>query len=386
LHRLNAAKVRNIKATSTYEDGGGLRLVVADTGAKRWVMRISIKGTRRELGLGGYRSVSLEAARKRAAEIRDGAREGRDVTLERRLRQQNAQTFRQCFEDVYDLRRERVTNKKALLQWRSTMETYVFPFIGHLPVAEIEPDHVLDLIRPIWFVKPETGKRVLQRIETVIKSAIVRRLRDKASPCIGVRQELGTKHREVVSHRALPYSEVPAFLVQLRAGRGRASTRLALEWLILTATRSRETRLARWEEMDQHRKVWTIPASRMKARRPHTVPLSARCLEILDQVSDLRRDDGLVFPGTIPGKPLSDMTFTKLMRDAGVDAVPHGFRSSFRSWAAEVARARPEVAEAVLAHTIRGKTEAAYNRATYLDERRVLMTAWAAFLQRSLPP
>ena len=296
LHRLNAAKVRNIKAPGTYEDGGGLRLVVADTGAKRWVMRISIKGRRREFGLGGYPSVSLEAARKGAAEIRDGAREGRDITLERRLRQQSAQTFRQCFEEVYALKRERCTNGKALLQWRSTMETYVYPFIGDLPVAEVEASHVLQVLKPIWFAKSETAKRVLQRMETVFKSSILRDLRDKASPCIGVAQELGARRRKVVSHRALPYSEVPAFLAQLRAGPGRPATRLALEWLILTATRSGETRLARWEEIDQQRRLWTIPASRMKARRPHTVPLSARCLEILDEAEQSAQGGRVCFP------------------------------------------------------------------------------------------
>ena len=386
LHRLNAAKVRNIKATGTYEDGGGLRLVVADTGARRWVMRISIKGRRRELGLGGYPSVSLEAARKGAAEIRDGAREGRDIKQERWLRQQSAQSFRQCFEVVYANKRQHLSNGKALRQWRSTMETYVYPVIGDLPVAEVEASHILEVLKPIWFAKSETAKRVLQRMETVFKSSILRGLRDKASPCIGVTQELGARRRKVVNHRSLPYSEVPAFLAQLRVGRAKPATRLALEWLILTATRSGETRSARWEEIDQQHGLWTIPASRMKARRPHTVPLSPRCLEILDEVSNLRRDDGLLFPGFTPGRPLSDMTFTKLMRSSGVDAVPHGFRSSFRSWAAEVAKARPEVAEAALAHSLRDKTEAAYNRAAYLDDRRQLMAAWADFLRRSLPP
>jgi integrase len=381
LHRLNAAKVRNINSVGSHEDGGGLRLVVAVTGAKRWVMRVTINDKRRELGLGGYPFVSLEAARKRAAEIREAAKEGRDLIRERRSEQQRTQAFRLCFEEVYDLRRERLSNRKALLQWRSTMETYVLPSIGDLPVAEIQAGHVLAVLRPIWFAKPETGKRVLQRMETVFRSAILRGLRDKASPCIGVQQELGTKHREVVSHRSLPYAAVPAFLVELRKGRGRLSTRLALEWLILTATRSGETRFARWEEIDQTRKIWTIPASRMKARRPHMVPLTTRCLEILEEAGRLRKEESLIFPGTISGRPLSDMTFTKLMRDAGVDAVPHGFRSSFRSWAAEVDKTRHEVAEAALAHTIRGKSEAAYNRANYLEDRRALMTAWATFLQ-----
>ena len=316
LHRLNAARVRNTKTSGNYEDGGGLRLVVADTGAKRWVMRVSIKARRRELGLGGYPSVSLEAARKRAADIRDAAMEVRDVTLERRLQQQRVQTFRQCFEEVYALRRERLSNRKALLQWRSTMETYVYHLIGDLPIAEVDSSHVLKVLKPIWFEKPETAKRVLQRMEAVFKSSILRGLRDKASPCIGVTQELGTRHRNVSSHRALPYAEVPAFVTRLRASHSRPATRLALEWLILTASRSGETRLACWPEIDEQRSIWTIPASRMKAHRAHTVPLPARCLEILREARELRRDE-LLFPGSSPGRPLSDMTMTKFHARCG---------------------------------------------------------------------
>ena len=381
LNRLNGTKVRTTKTPGTHEDGGGLRLVVSDSGTKRWVVRISIRGRRRELGAGGYPSVSLESARKRATEIRTAAGDGRDITQEHRLTRHCGQTFRQCFETLYVIKCRNLSNKKARLQWRTTMATYVFPLVGDCLVGEVTSGHVLEILEPIWSEKPETARRVLQRMEAVFKSAILRGLRERASPCIGVAQELGVKHRVVVSHRALPYTEVPAFILSLRAAQCRPATRLALEWLILTATRSGDTRLACWSEIDEDKRCWTIPAERAKARRTHMVPLSRRCLEILRETRELHDGQALLFPGTRPGKSLSDMTMTKLMRDARIDAVPHGFRSSFRSWAGDVAKVRREVAEAALAHQIRDKTEAAYVRTTYFEERRALMERWARFAQ-----
>ena len=196
----------------------------------------------------------------------------------------------------------------------------------------------------------------------------------------------GYKHRIVVSHPALPYAQVPSFVAHLRKSHCWPETRLAFEWLILTATRSGDTRLASWLEIDEKSRNWTIPAERMKARRSHTVPLSQRCLEILVEARDLHPNETLIFPGTRSGRPLSDMTLTKFMRDAGVDAVPHGFRSSFRTWAGEVFKARHEVAEAALAHQLQDKTEAAYLRATYLEERRELMAKWAQFVLGQFSP
>ena len=324
--------------------------------------------------------MSLEGARMEASEIRGAAKRGRDLVEERRLKQSKSVTFRQCFDAVYAIKCQQLSNKKARLQWRSTMETYVFPVIGDCPAGDVDSDQILQVLRPIWFTKPETARRVLQRMEAVFKSATLRGVRERGSPCIGVTQELGCKHRIVVSHPALPYAQVPSFVAHLRKSDCWPETRLAFEWLILTATRSGDTRLASWSEIDEKSRNWTIPAERMKARRSHTVPLSDRCLEILIEARDLHPDEALIFPGTHSGRPLSDMTLTKFMRDAGVDAVPHGFRSSFRTWAGEVFKARHEVAEAALAHQLKDKTEAAYIRATYLEERRELMEKWAQFV------
>jgi integrase len=224
---------------------------------------------------------------------------------------------------------------------------------------------------------------VLQPLEATFKSAIVRGHRERASPCVGVTQELGTGHRKVVNHRALPYGQVPAFLEQLRASDSWMATRLAFEWLVLTATRSGETRMATWGEVDEQLATWTIPAERMKAKRAHAVPLSPQCLEILAMLRNTfpSEPSDPLFPSSIGGKPLSDMRLTKVLRDLGLaeKATVHGMRSAFKVWCAEVARARDEVSEAALAHAIPEKVRAAYLRTQFLDERRPLMAAWARF-------
>ena len=239
---------------------------------------------------------------------------------------------------------------------------------------------MIDLLTPIWFDKPETAKRVLQRIETVFKSAIVRGIRERASPCVGVAEELGTKHREVQHHASLPWQDVPKFIATLcqPVKRRLPMTALALEFLILTATRSGETRGALWSEMDLNTAAWIIPKERMKARNPHRIPLGPRCIEILRAARLLNPTSSLVFEATKRDKPLSDMTFTKLLRDQKLDATAHGFRSSFKVWAAEIAKTPHEVSESALAHSIPDKVVAAYLRTDFFEERRALMAAWGA--------
>jgi integrase len=248
-------------------------------------------------------------------------------------------------------------------------------------VSDVTHADILEVLEPIWYEKPETAKRVLQRIEAVFKSAILRGQRDKASPCNGVAQELGVRHRDVEHHRALPYAEVPAFIKRLHACPSEPATKLAFEWLVLTATRSGETRGALWSEIDEAKALWTIPKQRMKANVEHVVPLSRRCLEVAKQARALNPLSDLLFPGSRTGKELSDMTLTKLLRDNGLAdrATAHGFRSSFRDWCTEVDHTREVVSEAALAHQVGDKTEAAYRRSTYLDERRQLMQRWADF-------
>ena len=378
--RLTTFRVKALAEPGKYEDGGGLRLVVDPNGAKRWVVRVTIDGKRIERGLGAYPSVTIEGARSRADEIKKAARSGLDLRVEERKQQLSVTTFRAMFDISFAQRQKQLSNAKHLKQWQSTMEAYVFPVIGDTPVTEVTTAMVLDVLTPIWFDKPETAKRVLQRMETVFKSAIVRGIRDKASPCVGVADELGTKHREVQHHAALPWQDIPHFIPQLSKPSPRLmpATTLALEFLILTATRSGETRGAVWPEFDLATATWTIPKERMKARNPHRIPLSPRCLEILAAARLLNPQSTLVFEASKRDKPLSDMTFTKLLRDRKIEATAHGFRSSFKVWAAEIAKAQHEVTEAALAHAIPSKVVAAYLRTDFFDERRTLMAAWAA--------
>ena len=371
--RLKARDIAGL-GPGVHEDGAGLRLVVDPTGARRWVLRVTIAGKRRNRGLGPFPLVTLEAARDQAVDIRRAARQGQD------LRQTKSVTFRQAFETYFALKRQSLSNERHMKQWPATMETYVFPLIGDRPVASITNSEVLEVLKDVWFEVPVTAKRVLQRMDAVFTSAIVRRQRKEASPCLGVAKELGGR-RDAEHHRALPYAEVPSFMQMLRCCRSEPIIKLAFEWLILTATRSGEARGAMWSEVDEAQALWTIPRQRMKTRQEHTVPLSQRCLAILEEARALRPASQLLFPSSRTGRVITDKVFMRLLHDNGVGdrATAHGFRSSFRDWATESSE-REVVAEAALAHTVRNKVEAAYRRTTYLDERAGLMERWSAYV------
>jgi integrase len=388
--RLKASEITKLPP-GWHEDGGGLRLVAepdredGERGPRRWVLRVTINGRRHNRGLGSYPLVTLDNARDQAIAIRRAAREGRDLIREQKEQLARRVSFRQAFESTLAIRKKQLSNAKHLQQWTSTMATYVFPRIGDKPVSEVSQADVLGILEPIWFEKAETARRVLQRMDLVFESAIMHGWREKASPCVGIAAHLGVKNVSVEHHRALPYAEVADFIDGLRASPCEPATKLAFEWLILTATRSGETRGGRWSEVDAKNKLWTIPKERMKGekvkRREHVVPLPKRCLEILKDARTLNPSSDLLFPGPRTGKELSDMALTKVLRDRGFAdrATVHGFRSSFRDWATESAKVREVVAEAALAHSVKDKTEAAYRRAAYLDERRKLMQRWANY-------
>ena len=371
--RLRAKDIARLRP-GVHEDGGGLRLVVEPTGSRRWVLRVTIAGKRHSRGLGPYPVVTLDAAREQAIDVRRAARNGQDLT-----RQATASkvTFREAAEAYYELRKPNLTNAKHIAQWPATMRSYVFPRLGDRPVSSITHAEVLGALKPIWHTRPATAKRVLSRVNAVFESAILLGQREKASPTIGVAQQLGVKRREVVHHKAVPHSEVAAFIAMLRACGSDPMTRVAFEFLILTATRSGETRGAMKAEIQGQ--LWVIPATRMgKSRQEHRVPLSDRCLVIVEEARFLAPDNPLLFPGRT-GKPLSDMAFLMLLRDNGVDATAHGFRTSFRTWATEVDKCREVVAEAALAHKVRDRVEGAYRRSTYVEERVGLMQRWASY-------
>jgi len=378
--RLSAAFVRTIKEPGFYGDGHGLYLKVDASGARRWVQRLMIHGKRRDIGLGSASLVSLSEARERALEQRKVARAGDDpIALKRRST--GILTFEEAARKVHDLSRPTWRNEKHGDQWINTMTTYAFPNLGSKRIDQISGSDVLAAISPIWNEKPETARRVKQRLSTVFKWAMANGWRTD-NPAETITKALPKHDRSKTEHRkALPYDQVGGAIAQIRNSDAGMTTKLAFEFLVLTATRSSETREAVWSEFDLEKGVWTIPAARMKAKKPHRVPLPPRCLAILAEAKSLKRDtDDLVFPGTKDTKPLSDMTLSKLMKDLKIAAVPHGFRSSFRDWAGETTAHPREVIEFALAHVIKDKAEAAYARSDLFDKRRALMNDWAAFI------
>lgn len=270
-------------------------------------------------------------------------------------------------------------NAKHGQQWINTLTQYAFPLIGEKRIDQIETPDVLRVLSPIWLTKPETARRVKQRIGIVLDWGKAAGFRSGDNPVEGVSRGLPRQVDRPEHHATLPYSDVPAFVQKLRMSRLDEATQLAFEFLILTAARTNEVLRSTWTEIDLAGATWTIPASRMKARREHRVPLSLRCLEILRRARELCGDDPFVFNGRSVGKPLSNMAFLMALRRMGLDITAHGFRSAFRDWASEQTNFSREVCEMALAHTIKDKAEAAYRRGDLLERRRELMATWAAF-------
>lgn len=375
--RLTATAVKAAKAPGRYGDGDGLFLLVGPSGSKSWIVRVQKDGKRRDLGLGSARKVSLSLARDRAAAVRSQIEAGIDPVAERR-RAAGIPTFRQAAELVHAEHKRGWRNSKHREQWLSSLKAYAFPAFGDVAVSQVEAPAVRDALAAIWLSKPETARRLRQRICTVMDWAVAKGYRDRPLAMAVIDKALPRQRRRVKHHAALPYAELPAFMAKLREKRGMG--RLALEAVILTATRSGEVRLSTWSELDLDAGLWTIPADRMKAKREHTIPLAPQAIALFERMKVHRRGDSdLVFPGTGRGKPLSDMTLTKVLRDMKVDAVPHGFRSTFRDWVAEQTNWPAELAEAALAHVVSDKTVAAYQRGSMLEKRRELMVAWSNY-------
>lgn len=381
--KLTVLQVKSIKAPGRYNDGNGLQLVVKESGAKSWQLRIQVNGRRRDIGLGSFNVVSLAEARDKAVEIRRQSLSGIDPVEARKAARQKAETiptFAQAARQVFEERKGDWSNPKHRAQWLSTLETYAFPHIGSKKLDDISAGDVRALMVPIWQEKPETARRVLQRIGLVLDWAFSSGKRSSEAPMRTIRAGLAKQLKRPEHFASLPYADVPALISKL--GAEVTAGRLALRFLIFTAARSGEVRGATWPEFDLEARLWTIPAHRMKAKREHVVPLSAQALAVLAEAKGLRkgRTNEPVFPGA-KGRPLSDMTLAKVLRTAlsGKWTV-HGFRSSFRVWAAERTSFPSEVAEAALAHTIPDRVVAAYRRTDYLERRKGLMADWANFL------
>lgn len=374
---LTANMLRGSLKPGRHHDGDGLFLNVTPTGARSWICRVQKSGRRRDIGLGSAKKVSLAQARQRAAEVRSQVEAGIDPVLQRK-KAEGIPTFREAAAAVYAENKKSWKNKKHRGQWLTSLQTYAFPKIGDVAVSDIESSHVRDVLIAIWLEKNETARRVRQRIGMVIDWAIAKNYRAHPLPMNVINKSL-PKVRNRQNHlAALHYSKVAAFVGKLRERE--SIGRLAFEFLILTAARSGEVRGALWSEIDLTERTWTIPAERMKADVEHIVPLSDAALDVLKRARVHKEDDNdLVFPGTRHGKPMSDMTLTKICRDAEIDAVPHGFRSSFRDWVSEETDFDRDVAEMALAHTIANPVEAAYRRGKLLQKRRKLMNLWAEY-------
>ena len=376
-HALSTAFVRNVAQAGRYCDGDGLYLDVQPSGTRSWVQRLVIRGRRRELGLGGFPLVPLKDARSRALANRRLARAGGDPLAEKR-RLKSMPTFAAAAEAVLAQMRPGWRNPKHGKDWLSSMERFAFPRLGKLPVSEVTSADVVETLRKVWHERPATARRVRQRISTVMEYAVALNYRDD-NPCSRIGPILGPQQDLVRHMRALPHRDVAATIETVRASGAAPVVKLAFEFLVLTAARSGEVRGAEWAEIDTEDHVWTVPATRTKAKREHRVPLTRRAEQVLDAARTLSNGNALVFPSP-RGKRFNDMALSGLLKMLEVPAVPHGFRSTFRDWAAEETNHPREVVEAALAHVVQNKVEAAYARSDLFERRRRLMDDWSAYV------
>jgi integrase len=378
INRLNARSVTMIVKNGRHADGGGLYLSISANGGRRWVFLFRWHGKPTEIGLGSARDVTLARARELAAQARAKLAEG--INPKDARRPSEGATFGECANRVIEAMRPSWRNGKHAGQWEMTLRDYAAP-IRRLPADKITTDDVLSILKPLWNEKPETASRLRGRIERVLDAAKAQGLRTGENPArwrghldqlLPKRQRLTRGH-----HAAMAYAELPAFMMDLKNRQATAAR--ALEFAILTAARSGEVLDARWDEIDVDRAVWCIPAARMKAGREHRVPLSKEALELIKALLEVRQGEA-VFSGQKAGKPLSVMALAMVLRRMKIAGVTvHGFRSSFRDWAAECTNFANEVCEAALAHVIENKAEAAYRRGDLFEKRRKLMEAWATY-------
>ena len=382
---LSAAFIRTVKAHGTYADGNGLTLRVDGSG-KRWVQRVTINARRRNIGLGGYPAVPLAEAREQAIANAKAIRNGLDPIQEKRRARELAlaptiPTFSEASLIVIENRRGTWRNHKHAAQWSSTLETYAYPIIGKKPVDRVNTADILSVLTPIWVDKHETATRVRQRLGTIFDWAIAQgwRLDNPASQSIT--KALPKVRRRRKRRKALPHIEVPDAVNKVRESSSDLLTKLCFEFLVLTAARSGEARLARWEEIDWKEVSWTIPPSRMKAEREHKVPLSGRAVEILLVAKGISGETDLIFPSSKRNKPLSDMTLLRLLQRLEIPCVVHGFRSSFVTWFLETEDEMREVRKTALAHDPDDDdTEMAYIRTQLYEKRKPVMQRWAEYL------
>ena len=378
---LSATKVKALRDPGRYSDSGGLHLFVSKAGRKSWVLRITVDGRRRDIGLGGYPSVSLARAWEKTAEYRTAIAAGRDPVAERHA--PAMPTFKEAAYAVHKANKPRWRNPRHMAGWIQTLKRHAMPVLGNKPLDRIDRGDVLRVLTPIWTSRPETARRVRQRMRTIFRWAMAHGFMESNPSGEAIDGALPPMPKVKAHFRALPYQEVGSALDTVAASQASMSAKLCFRFLVLTAARSGEARGTTWDEIDLEDRVWRIPSQRMKAGVEHRVPLSDEALEVLGEASVLREDSGLVFPSPLKqGAPMSDMTLTKVLRSVGLaeHATVHGFRSSFKNWTLEQTDTPWVVSEAALAHSLGNSTEQAYARSDLFERRRTLMQQWADYL------
>ena len=377
--RLTIAMLRSLSKPGRYGDGPSstLYLNIAPGGSKSWVQRLVVAGKRRDIGLGGFPLVTLAEARDQAFENRRLARRGGDPLVEKR--RSRMPTFAEAVRTTYQANRPRWRSLKTARIWLQQLERHAFPVLADLPVDRIGREEVLRVLTPIWTKHPDIARKLRGRIRVTLAWCQAHGYIENNVAGEAIAGALPAMPAVMEHYRALPFKEVPTVLEAVRASGASTTSKLGFEFLVLTAARAGEVRGATWSEVDLEAREWRVPAKRMKGGEEHRVPLSDAAVDVVERARPFRDGSDLLFPSTSrPGKPLSNMTWTKLLRGLGIDAVPHGFRSSFRDWCAETGKPR-EVAEAALAHTV-GGVEGAYFRSDLFERRRQLMQGWVQFL------
>lgn len=379
--KLTALAIKSASQAGRHQDGDGLQLLVKPGGAKSWVLRIQANGKRRDIGLGSASQVTLREAREKADELKRMYRKGADPLQERRTAKAAAAelpTFREAALVAHQEHQGGWRNVKHHADWLSSLERYAFPEIGRVRIDVVTAPMIRDILLPIWLDRPETARRVRQRVKLVVDWASAKGYIPHLE-LGGITKALPRQPKSDNHFAAMPFEEVPGFVGSLRESKETIS-RLALQFLILTAARSGEVRGAQWNELDLAARTWTVPSIRMKAGTCHVVPLSEPAVAILTHLAPLQlHRESIVFPGT-KGQSLSDMTLLKIMRDRSLPFSVHGFRAAFKTWAVEVTSYPNAVSEEALAHIDANKVRAAYSRTDFREKRIGLMNAWADFI------
>jgi len=383
--KLTFGKLRALNEPGLYGDGGTLFLKVSPGGSKSWVQRFTIKGKRHDVGLGGWPVVSLQEARERAFDNRRAVAHGRDPLAEKQKASKAAAvpTFRAVARKYYEENLPRWKAGRHTDRWLQVVEKYAFPVFGDVPVDRVGREDVLRMLTPIWTAKPEYARKLRHRVRLILDWCQAHGYVHTNIAGEQIGDALPSMPSVKEHHRSLPYAEVSQALDLIEASGASLSAKLCLRFLILTAVRPSEARNATWDEINWETKTWTIPAGKMKAKAEHRVPLSREAMQVLERASRVRGESPLIFPSSLKrAKPLSDMTLTKLLRDVGLreKTVPHGFRSSFRTWAGEQTNSPTPVIELCLAHSVGNAIEKAYTRSDLLQKRQRLMQEWGRYV------